>query len=512
MSGFKSNSLLAGATVLFALSGMVSAELPDPNPEPQDDGTWVWYVGNNTQYPVIQDVLDACSDGDEIVVTAGLYVESLEVNNNNITLRPFCEPRDIPNGILRDYWADVTFWNPTEGFNNANGYAIRMTGASNSYIGAPREVTELSNGIMFPATVMPGEYAASPGTLRVLTRDVTDYTNGSGIPGSPNRLTMTFWSRSLDNVAVYSVDGLGTFQNCAITSENGFGGGVILEGDSNMTQFVGCNFNATYSIGLPLRLADGSFGPPVNVVTIQGAGRPQFMNCDFTNNWSGAGSDGMILDIGSETTWSKCNFTDNFGASCSGIYACYGGTPQFNRCLFENLDAQKGTVYWDSTGLSAPDSMNFYRCNFKECRTSDSMRGAVAWVDCEDCQDQTPLITLSDCGFENNQGSSPAGPVPNITPPGGSPMASWWTEFDVWSPYFPMFRIGQGLSYASTILIADAPLGSPGDINGDGVIDALDVEELSLAIGTCPVDTDFNGVIDIEDLLGVIAAYGSSCP
>jgi hypothetical protein len=75
-----------------------------------------------------------------------------------------------------------------------------------------------------------------------------------------------------------------------------------------------------------------------------------------------------------------------------------------------------------------------------------------------------------------------------------------------------MFRVGKGLSYASTVLITAVPDGAVGDINGDGVVDAVDVEELSIAVGSCPVDTDFNGEIDIEDLLGVIASYGTSCP
>ena len=63
--------------LVTGLGGLAIAEEPDPNPAPQPDGTNVWYVGNNTQYPVIQEVLDACGDGDEIVVAEGLYVESL---------------------------------------------------------------------------------------------------------------------------------------------------------------------------------------------------------------------------------------------------------------------------------------------------------------------------------------------------------------------------------------------------------------------------------------------------
>ena len=56
-------SLLAASAVTAVALGQ---EFPDPNPVPQADGTFLWYVGNDTQYPVIQDVLEAVSDGDEV--------------------------------------------------------------------------------------------------------------------------------------------------------------------------------------------------------------------------------------------------------------------------------------------------------------------------------------------------------------------------------------------------------------------------------------------------------------
>jgi hypothetical protein len=175
-----------------------------------------------------------------------------------------------------------------------------------------------------------------------------------------------------------------------------------------------------------------------------------------------------------------------------------GGTPTFTRCRFEDLSAQKGIVYWDSTGLTGPDFMSFMQCNFIRCETSDGMRGAVAWVDCDDCEGNPPLVVLSDCGFRDNQGMSGPG--------------AGWNQFDTWTPYFPMFRIGNDLRLNSTVpgVAIDDQL--PGDINGDGFVTTEDLAELADSLGTCAYDGDFNGVIDIEDLLGVIASYGSGCP
>ena len=63
---------LSIVSTLAVGSVALAQEFPDPNPVPQADGTFLWYVGNNTQYPVIQDVLEAVSDGDEVVVREGL--------------------------------------------------------------------------------------------------------------------------------------------------------------------------------------------------------------------------------------------------------------------------------------------------------------------------------------------------------------------------------------------------------------------------------------------------------
>ena len=72
-------------TTLVASTVTLGQELPNPNPAPQADGTQIWYVGNNTQYPVIQDVLAACSDGDEIVVNGETGTANTDAGANTDT-------------------------------------------------------------------------------------------------------------------------------------------------------------------------------------------------------------------------------------------------------------------------------------------------------------------------------------------------------------------------------------------------------------------------------------------
>ena len=47
--------------------------------------------------------------------------------------------------------------------------------------------------------------------------------------------------------------------------------------------------------------------------------------------------------------------------------------------------------------------------------------------------------------------------------------------------------------------------------NDEAHLTTDDLMELAASLGTCPYDGDFNGLIDIDDLLGVIAAYGGGC-
>ena len=472
--------------LVTGLGGLAIAEEPDPNPAPQPDGTNVWYVGNNTQYPVIQEVLDACGDGDEIVVAEGLYVESLEIVRNDVTLRPWCMP---PNGTTPvAHWADVIFWNPTEGFNNANGYAIRMTGGNNTYVGRPRQVTELDNTYyQIPTEVQPGEFNAvgAPVDVSVIAAATDLFLN---------RGAMTFWSRSINNVAVYSTNGEGTFQDCSITSQNGFGGGAIITGSANTTQFVNCNFNSTFATGNPLKLSDGTFGPEVNVVTITG-GAPQFMDCRFTNNQ--AGTFGIIYDVDSQSHWDRCEFQGNMAPASNGAFYAVGSTPTFMRSTFEGNSSLRGTVFWDSTGVTGPNMMNFNNCNFVNCTTADLMYGGAVMVDCDDCEGSSPLVMLSQCGFRGNQGRA---------------NSTGWDQYDIWSPYFPKFRIGADLDLAKPVVISDVDEQSlPGDVNGDGVVDFADIESLHASLGSCRYDGNYDGDITIDDLLGVLAAYGAPC-
>ena len=143
-----------------------------------------------------------------MVVRGGLYVESLHIDNNEITMRPFVSG-GYYGGEYAAAWEEVSFLNPTEGFNNDNGFAMKLEGGRGTYIGEPRQFTELSNGLDVETKIIP--------------RDPMDYT-AQGDPVLLQKIEkwegecegdrcFLFMSRSIDDVAIWSHSGRGTFQS-----------------------------------------------------------------------------------------------------------------------------------------------------------------------------------------------------------------------------------------------------------------------------------------------------------
>ncbi len=58
----------------------------------------------------------------------------------------------------------------------------------------------------------------------------------------------------------------------------------------------------------------------------------------------------------------------------------------------------------------------------------------------------------------------------------------------------------------------------PGDVNGDGTVNVLDLIELLLTFGAscedacCLADFDLNGTVDVLDLIELLLAFGTTCP
>jgi hypothetical protein len=76
-----------------------------------------------------------------------------------------------------------------------------------------------------------------------------------------------------------------------------------------------------------------------------------------------------------------------------------------------------------------------------------------------------------------------------------------------------MFRHAAGLGTDIGVREASGPNPCPEDINGDNVVDVLDLLALLAAWGAAggPADINGDGIVDVLDLLAVLAAWGP-CP
>jgi hypothetical protein len=404
-------------------------DIPDPNPRPNADGTFTWWVGNNMQFPVIQDVLDAALPGDEIVVMPGLYVEDLSVATRDLTIRPACLVQD---GSA--YWGEVVFWNPTEGFED-DPWCMRFDGADNTYVGRPRQFKQLSTGFQSFQLVDPGEWA--PQLPPHSVQEVTERSGG---------VTFTFWSRDVSSVAVYVVSGAPTIQSCIIKSQNGFGCGLLVTGGVSSPAFIDCIFEDLFSTSQEV---DGNPAQGITIIEDEGASvLVSFRGC--TVRLSSAGVRGVILQIGGRTSWSDCRFEDLECAVGDGTYELIGGPATFTECVFTRCHSRFGTVWIDATtGLDPSRQVLFDRCDFLDNTTVDGQYGGV--LHAVGATGVQPPIELSGCGIDGNNGSA------------------GFSFFDIRTPFFPYYRIGADLHDAEVLK------GSGPDLNGDGVVDGADL-------------------------------------
>ena len=475
---------LAGNTLLETCAPAYGGgDVPDPNPLQNGDGTLIWFVGINTQYPVIQDVVDACHPGDEIVVMGGIYVESLSIDKADITVRPSTTPGgEGPEAGFQK----VVFWNPTEGFNNDNGHAILLgTNTSNTLVGRPREFTQLANGSIIPTMLPYGGGMARPEfdpeavslpMCNIAYTDLDSMTRAQkGFAGYlGEELAMEFWSRSVDDYALRTLDSSAAVSHCEITSQNGFGGGLFVQGDEDATAFINCRIVDTYSGGVT------NDGHAVHSVLIKG-GNPAFTGCAVSRNTAGSG--GIIHQSSGRGFWSGCviggyGYDDMNDAPVSdGIYVITdGAAPGFYGCTFRCNRSRFGTVYFDSTDNADDEYVLFSETAFLENITVSSQYGAVAWC-VDELPGRSPLVVYDLCRWFNDLNDE------------GTDSGSERWEKDVVSNYFPSYRILRDLS-SERMKAELSPNGAgalesllPGDFNGDGVVDGVDLATLLAAWG-----------------------------
>ena len=452
-------------------------EFPNPNPVPQADGTFIWYVGNNTQYPVIQDVLEACSDGDEVVVSGGtnggtsIYVESLHIDNiSMLTVRPRVMETAGSSGTVN---ADsVHFLNPTEGFNNNNDYAMKVTGSRGTYVGRPRSIDELGNG-----SEVVSAY-----------NDSGVFMGGSNLPARPlaeGEGGFTFRSRTNGDVCVLLDGASATIDSCDMEPYSGNGGGVMaLNGDNSSV--VGCTI---HSLQTGTTSHEGT-GLPVTAATVHGS-TPSFSNCDIEKTYSG--SYGSVNLNGGAPRFEACEFNYNEAMGSDGMILASGGEAEFFNCDFRyNYSGEAGVLHWDATNSTG--MYRFTECDFEDNSSSDSNYAEIARV-LDNSGSMDPKLMFSRCYQDQ----------------GGATLAAAPADNNIITPHIPEYRIASDWQTSAQSGSSDISNGLPGDLNGDSIVDTSDLDELMFVLGTCGNDVTRDGLIDFADVLSVLSAWGNDC-
>ena len=492
-------------TTLMASTVTLAQELPNPNPAPQADGTQIWYVGNNTQYPVIQDVLAACSDGDEIVVNGAagagapaLYVESLMIDNKDmLTLRPRVRINNAGTSMEFD---NVAFLNPTQGFNNDNKYAMHIKGSRGSYIGNPRSVNELLNGQ--EAIVVLDDQAAF--SLPAAANTVTTRINQGGADQA-----FTFRSRSFDDVSILLDGSSCTISDCGMAPQQGVGGGVMAYNGDN-SSLVACTITGFTSTGN----AHAISGLPVCAVSMKNS-TTTMSGCTIDNNF--AANSGIVNLDGGAPRFEQTAITRSNAQASLGTVMGSGGSAEFIRCAFgtqatpDGNTSNLGTIYWDasaSTGMYA-----FTQCDFDNNLTAETTQG---WGEIAYVVDSTatgaavdPKISFSGCEYA----TAVAAPGPYGTMAGNIPE-----ESAIYTPYLPEYRLHSdwgdsalGNSASGLNVVDNGGNGVPGDVDGNAAVDFADLDALMSLLGTCQYDPTRDGEIGFADVLSILNSWGEIC-
>ena len=422
-------------------------EGPTINPVQNPDGSQTYWAGNNMQWG-IQEAIDDCNPGDTVVIRAGDYVDSLVVDKPNITIRPFVDSSGT--------WEVVNLWNPTQGPQAQNGWAIYVgANTENTYIGCPSRFRQLTSGFVTETMIVPGEYAGIGSAIKV------DDVSGD---------CFTFQSRSVDNTGVMSVDGRASFEKCVFTAQDGFGGGVVLMGGSNSTAFIDCDFENLYANGSTLRTDVPGLDVPnycISIYASAGTMEPTFAGCEFNDNRG----ETIVHQNGGGGSWTHCVFDSNDAlVNQGGIVTLHACNPRFDDCRFEDNQSGYGTIFMNGVGVSSLDPVRFINCEFMDNDTIDGRWGGVIYAEDEDsAYGSAPKVIFDRCKMDDNNGQ-------------GGP--SGVDQDDFISPWFPTYRQGEANADALTGSQEDPTCNPSADLNGDGVVDGADMGIMFGAWGT----------------------------
>ena len=444
-----------------------------------------------SDFLTIQDAIDAASSGDEVHVAAGSYQERIDFLGKSISV--------IGQGAATTT-IDASF---------ANGPVVRFA-------------TEEGPSSVIDGFVLrggAGELFSDPifGNLRC----------GGGVfirSCSPTVRNCTIEENACwGGGGLFATGGTATIINCVIRNNvtEGHGGGMYCL-DHATPNIDGCLFYSN----------DAAWGGGMTCTVNSDA---HITNTEFISNITHNVGGGMFIRSSSSPIISDCLFLDNTqvdnpigvgGGICAygvgnGGGPCY---PEIMHCLF-----QGNSVTGDGGGLACAYDVHAIvtDCVFSE-NSSGRDGGGVACMGAHD-PDVPSNGTFTDCLFEGNTTSGRGGGFfSRASEPTLEQCVSRGNQADEGggvsffeSELTSMSNTtvcGNHLDQVSGMYVDgggntindDCPA-CEGDINGDGVVGVDDLLAIIAAFGPCsgcPADVNHDGVVGVDDILIVLGAWG----
>ncbi len=296
--------------------------------------------------------------------------------------------------------------------------------------------------------------------------------------------------------------------------QGALGGGMLNDGSSPTV--IGCVFdNNSAVLGGGVANVDGS---------------PSFANCVFFDN-TGIDAGGAVLNLGlGSATFANCTFSQNFATSeGGGIFNDGAATPIFRNCI----------VWGNSIGvISEIVSVGKAQARLSHCDVRASGGSGDAWdpatgLDEGGNIDLDPLFVGG--GRPEGLRLSAGSPCIDSGINWGVPLDSVDLDGDGMTGELLPSDVEGNPRFTGDSDVPDTGCGIPvvvdmgafespgvvipfvllGDVNGDLVINVLDLIELILNWGPCPTplgscclnDLDLNGVVDVTDLVTLIVNW-----
>ncbi len=467
-----------------------------------------------TDYPTIQQAIDAASDNDSIFVLKGTYAEAIDLGHKDISIHGQGPAYTIIDASVLS--ASAVTAAPATLATIAD---LAITGGTGTVISFLAQTDVLAGGGVF----------VQSGTLYIENCRVTENTAqlGGGVfvnAGAASSMTSCLIdsNMAMTGGGVFSNGGLPTVKNCIIEGNSATnGGGGFFVGDVTITDsdFL---FNVVDGDGGGVLLAGGAG-------TIVGS---RFHNNDAKSDGGGVRvTEHAVADI------SHAQFTRNAGAAVS--VGTLSDTTIDGSSFCENTPVDFSGIWSDAGGNSFAD-VCANLCN-DQCEHA-ALSGC--WCDnhcviyddccvdvCEVCQHIAcnPTLQVS-CAYSCG-----------ATPPQGCWCDNMCLVFGDCCP-----DVCQWCDYAACdgardsckgLCGFDAPSGCrcdsdcvqegnccndacsecghchAADLNGDGVVDVIDLLILLAAWGkcpngqACPADLNNDGIVDVSDLLILLANW-----